>query len=192
MVIACGKKRDDAQPEIPYIFRSYPHIQRSDGKPPVRNAGEAKKSYYRLNAGQKLGDIKLDQWKGATKSKMATIDEIRTLTEQYLATKQTKTWLDEIAQILVDNRWKRARLDAGRWEETLFGTRWRCVVSGCQEGTELRRRKELEEHLRGQHPDQVAVLQGLIQKGKQESESRQAELKIDDLTPTSEVAMEFP
>jgi hypothetical protein len=151
-----------------------------------------KKSYYRLNAGRRLGDIKLDQWKGVTKSKTATIEEIRVLTEQYLATKEVQTWLDEIAQILVDNRRKRIRSDAGRWEETLFGTRWRCEVPGCQEGSKLRRRKELEEHLRAKHPDQVAKFQDLIQKGKQENESRQAELLMDSLTPTSEAATEFP
>jgi hypothetical protein len=41
MVIAYGKKLDDVQPEMAYIFRSYPHIQRSKGKPPIRNPGDA-------------------------------------------------------------------------------------------------------------------------------------------------------
>jgi hypothetical protein len=110
--------------------------------------------------------IKLDEWKVATESRMSTMDGIRVLTEQYLAEKAVQAWMDEIAHILVDNRRKRAKLETGKWEEALLGTRWRCEVSGCEDPGRLFKRQELEKHLRSYHADQEANFQNLILCGK--------------------------
>lgn len=122
------------------------------------------KSYYRFNAAGDLAHIKLDQWKVRS-----TTEEIRTLTQKYLATKRVQTWLDEVAQVLVENRRKRVKLDSWRWEEALLGTRWVCLVDGCEDCQKekvLRRRKEFEEHLRKEHPEKESSFPDLILRGK--------------------------
>jgi hypothetical protein len=136
-------------------------------------------SYFRFNADERLGKIKLDCWKAARGSKQSTAEEIRVITEDYLAKADVAAEIDRVAEILVANRRRRSRTD--KWEERLFGIRWRCMHEGCSEGQLLRRRDELREHLQVFHgfgpeedqtPEVRAEYDDLVRRGRCELHNR--------------------
>jgi predicted acylesterase/phospholipase RssA len=138
-----------------------------------------KDSYFRFNADERLGKIKLDCWKAAKGSKPSTADEIREVTEDYLNKPSVVEEIDVVAQILVANR--RMRSKADKWEERLFGIKWRCVHEGCSEGQQLRRQVELQEHLQTYHnfgpvaeqsPEMRAEYEDLVSRGRCELHNR--------------------
>ena len=114
-------------------------------------------SYFRFNADDRLGKIKLDCWKTVSEKRAkrfpsrckSTADEIRRITEEYLDKPEVVAELNRVAEILVRNRQMRSRTD--RWEERLLGLKWRCLVEGCPEGPLARRRVEFEDHLQNFH-----------------------------------------
>jgi hypothetical protein len=132
-----------------------------------------KDSYFRFNADERLGKIKLDCWKKARRSRASTVDEIQQITESYLDSEEVTEKINRVAEILVQNRRMRAMTD--RWEERLFGLKWRCLVENCPEGPLLRRRVEFEDHLQNYHDfgpmaDQIPEMRkeydDLIKRGK--------------------------
>ena len=136
-------------------------------------------SYFRFNADERLGKIKLDCWKAANGSKPSTAEEIRQVTEDYLDRPEVAEKIERVAQILVPNRRMRSRTD--KWEERLFGIKWRCRYEGCSESQQQRRRIELEEHLQTYHAfgpvaDQTQEVnkeyEGLVQRGRCELHAR--------------------
>jgi hypothetical protein len=108
-----------------------------------------KDAYFRFNADDRLGKIKLDCWKRAKQSRASTADEIQQITESYLDSEEITERINRVAEILVQNR--RMRALTSRWEERLFGLKWRCLVENCPEGPELRRRVDFEDHLQNYH-----------------------------------------
>ena len=141
--------------------------------------GKRKDCYFRFNADERLGKIKLDCWKAAKGSKLSTADEIRRITEEYLDRPCVVREIDTVAQILVTNRRMRSKTD--KWEERLFGIKWRCVHEGCSEGQQLRRQVELREHLQTYHdfgpeleqsPSMRAEYEGLVSRGRCELHDR--------------------
>jgi len=130
-------------------------------------------SYFRFNADNRLGKIKLDCWKKARRLRPSTADEIRQITENYLDQDHVTAKINRVAEILVQNR--RMRALTPRWEERLFGVKWRCLVENCPEGQELRRRVDFEDHLQNYHsyglvedqlPDTRMEYEDLIKRGK--------------------------
>jgi hypothetical protein len=135
-----------------------------------------KDSYFRFNADERLGKIKLDCWKKARRSRASTADEIQQITESYLDLPEIAEKINRVAEILVQNR--RMRATAGRWEERLFGLKWRCLVENCPEGPLLRRKIEFEDHLQNYHdfgpvadqtPKMRVEYDDLIKRGKYEA-----------------------
>lgn len=57
--------------------------------------------------------------------------------------------IDRVVEILVQNRRMRAMTD--RWEERLFGLKWRCTMENCPEGPLPRNRAGIEDHLQKFH-----------------------------------------
>jgi patatin-like phospholipase/acyl hydrolase len=135
-----------------------------------------KDSYFRFNADSRLGAIKLDSWKKAKGSRPSTVDEIQRITEEYLSIEKVATDIDRVAEILVQNRRMRSKTD--KWEERLYGLKWRCFVENCPEGQRARRKFELEEHLMFDHgygpvPEQSAEVRAkyeeLMRRGRYEA-----------------------
>ena len=135
--------------------------------------------YTRLNVLEGLGEIKLDDW--VTVGNKTTKEIIRKKTEDYIKNGEVlglkgqmakvSTVLDEIAQMLVDNR--RVRSKTSRWERVALGTRYRCTVSECHNGHWYRdTSKELEKHLANRHPQQIgrppdlAKIQEYVERGR--------------------------
>jgi hypothetical protein len=112
-------------------------------------------AYFRFNADDRLGKIKLDCWKRARGKRASTADEIQRITEEYLdapgkpGSPSVAEEIDRLAEILVTNRRMRAKTD--RWEERLFGLKWRCLCENCPEGPLARKRAEMEDHLQNYH-----------------------------------------
>lgn len=132
-----------------------------------------KDSYFRFNADERLGKIKLDCWKKAKGSRLSTADEIQRITEEYLNTGEVTEEIDHLAEILVQNRRMRANTDG--WDERLFGLKWRCMIENCPEGPSPRRRAELKNHLQEYHefpplsdqsPEIRSEYEDLIERGK--------------------------
>jgi hypothetical protein len=135
-----------------------------------------KDSYFRFNADDRLGKIKLDCWKKARRSRASTADEIQQITESYLDLVEVTEKINRVAEILVQNRRMRAMTD--RWEERLFGLKWRCLVENCPEGPLQRRKIEFEDHLQNDHnfgpvadqtPEMREEYDDLISRGKYEA-----------------------
>lgn len=132
-------------------------------------------SYFRFNADNRLGKIKLDCWKKARRSRPSTAEEIQQITESYLDLEHVTAKINRVAELLVQNR--RMRALAARWEERLSGLKWRCMVVNCPEGSELRRRTNIEDHLQNYHsfgpvedqtPETIREYEDLIRRGKYE------------------------
>lgn len=132
-----------------------------------------KDSYFRFNADERLGKIKLDCWKKAKGSRCSTADEIQRITDEYLEDPEVTVEIDRVAQLLVHNRRMRSKTDI--WEERLFGLQWRCLLENCPEGPQPRRRAGLEDHLQLYHdfgpvalqpPEKRKAYEDLIRRGK--------------------------
>jgi patatin-like phospholipase/acyl hydrolase len=135
-----------------------------------------KDSYFRFNADERLGKIKLDCWKKARRSRASTADEIQQITESYMDQEEVTEMINRVAEILVQNR--RMRATTERWAEQLFGIKWRCLIENCPEGCLLLPRSEFEDHLQNYHAfgpvaDQMPKMreeyEDLIERGKYEA-----------------------
>ena len=100
--------------------------------------------YFRLNVDNKhMGKIKLDQWKKECRGEPSTEHDIKKYTKDYLRKGDQQATLRDVAQILVDNRRKRAKTE--RWSDSL-GYRYRCNIGPC-ESQEVFKMKYFRQHL---------------------------------------------
>lgn len=84
--------------------------------------------------------------------KNKTLDEITRCTERYLADPEVQKWIDDCAQILVQSRRCRAKMDPQRWEKTCFGAWFQCNVEKCPRAEkEYDNREALRRHLLDKH-----------------------------------------
>lgn len=91
-----------------------------------------------------------------------TLDEITRCTERYLAKSEVQKNIDDCAQILVQSRRCRAKMDPQRWEKTCFGAWFQCNVEQCPRGEkEYDNREALRRHLRDKHQFTTSTAAGL-------------------------------
>lgn len=109
----------------------------------------AEKTRCLLPAPEPLEESAITAW---FQPKNMTLDSIRTKTNSYLDQAEVKTWLRDCAEILVQIRRNRAKLDPHRWEKACFGAWYQCRVEGCQRAEkEYERREALMSHLKDKH-----------------------------------------
>lgn len=86
--------------------------------------------------------------------KNKTLDSLRKYTSEYLRRPDVQALIEEIADILVEQRRARAFSDRDRWEKACFGAWYQCNVPGCHRGEkEYHDRHSLEKHLLHKHGD---------------------------------------
>ncbi|KAI4183577.1 MAG: hypothetical protein LQ346_006290 [Caloplaca aetnensis] len=131
-------------------------------------------TYYRWNVPNGLEDVRLDEWKpiGTGKDTLVQIDKA---TNGYLGSVDVQRQIRECATILVHARWQRAQ--TMRWEMYATGTRYRCVVPGCEyQSLRFQNRNELMDHLQTVHgkapPDaeNFQEIQTLLDQGRTNSD----------------------
>jgi hypothetical protein len=81
--------------------------------------------------------------------KQSTVDNIRTITEEYTARSEIRERINRIARVLVACR--RPRSTTEYWEEGVLGVKYRCLEVGCSERQRVKRREELEKYLKDLH-----------------------------------------
>ena len=140
----------------------------------VRLESENLFKYYRLDVGEGLQHVRINEWKTKSNGK-TTLQKIREATAKYLEEQGVRSQCYKCALHLVKIRVQRAR--TMRWESFATGTRYKCPKDGCPY-SELRfeDRNDLMDHLRMKHnyppPDAAHYreIETLLDKGRTNSE----------------------
>lgn len=142
---------------------------------------------YRFNVGDDLGTIPLDDWRPLNSGE-TTLNDIRELTEKYLASEETQKELDYCAKYLVLKR--RARAKTQRWESFATDIEYYCPFESCIDKdachyNSLDCRHLLRKHLKyshkeyfQSHPDKFEALLNAGRYGPRSKEAENAREKI--------------
>lgn len=121
--------------------------------------------YLRLDGGDILGSIKLDEWesnhrlavwttgKDATPG-IKTLEKIRGAVARYLVQDEVRTEIKKMAKILVQRRRLRTR-DKSAWDQYACASHYECSIDGCVK-ERIETLCEYMDHVRSQHRDEKA------------------------------------
>ena len=119
------------------------------------SAGDGTNWYHRFNVKEQLGAMRMDLWtQYDSPQHPGTQKRIEKLTAEYLRDPVHIKNLRHIAQKLAEV--KRRRMATKHWPMAASNERYRCLVSGCDNGQKVRNtRKELLQHIKKDHPEYV-------------------------------------
>lgn len=117
--------------------------------------------YLRLDGGEILGSIKLDEWesnrlavltgKDATPG-IKTVEKIRGAIARYLVQDEVRAELQKMAKTLVQRRRLRTR-DKSAWEQYACASHYECSINGCVK-ERIETLCEYLDHVKSEHRDQ--------------------------------------
>ena len=114
--------------------------------------------YYRFNVEDKLGKVKMDEWKeqrdNGNGGKCNTLEYIRRCTDTELKSPGVQAQLVALATQLVAQRRRRINDDPDMWERYATCVRYKCAEAECQADGKIccfNLRRELRDHLRSVH-----------------------------------------
>ena len=106
--------------------------------------------YFRLNVGEEIGNMALDDWRG--QHGQDTLDQLRGATQRYLGLPKTQKDIAKIAESLVHIRRARAHDEKSDfWETYCHGVYYRCDEDGCDKQTIHYARTDFSNHLKLVH-----------------------------------------
>ena len=115
----------------------------------VRSESENFFKYYRLDVGEGLQDVRLNEWMPKSSGKK-TLQSIREATARYLQKQEVISQFQECAADLNKRRIRRAQ--TMRWERFATGTQYKCPKEDCpKQCLRLPDRNDLIDHLRSRH-----------------------------------------
>ena len=139
----------------------------------VRSESE-KFKYYRLDVGEGLQDVRLNEWMPKSSGK-TTLQRIREATASYLQKQEIRSQFQECTADLVKRRIQRVK--TMRWERFATGTQYKCPKEDCpQQYLRFPDRNDLMDHLRSRHnyppPDTAHYreIETLLDRGRTNSE----------------------
>lgn len=119
--------------------------------------------YYRFDGGERLGKVKLDEWKRNRFTRITgknadagyvTLNNMDVAIAVYLRDEEVQNALTECARLLVERRRLRAR-DASRWDRYASGSYYECSYQRCQEGR-INTAQLFKEHVKKKHQSALA------------------------------------
>lgn len=110
----------------------------------------ANSKYWRLNVGDDIGNVVLDDWRGS--HGRDTLDQLEGATTRYLKNPETRESIKEVAKTLVSIRRARANDESSDlWERFCYGAYYRCDANGCDKKTMHYARTDFINHLKLAH-----------------------------------------
>lgn len=155
---------NDQEHKIYHRFNvPYSQSPRAPNQKRPETLNESKAAFQRPASGPpRLGDIKLDEWRGLT-----TLDSIRGATVSYLSQTHVQEELRDVAEVLVSRRRLRSK-HPEHWDIYSTGIQYRCQHRGCHQlkSHKLRHSKRsLVRHLRTKHLLSEDKIEGYFKTG---------------------------
>ncbi|KAL8957751.1 MAG: hypothetical protein Q9193_005056 [Seirophora villosa] len=116
--------------------------------------------YYRFDGGERLGEVKLDEWepkvhhltrfiRANTEPGFATLDKMNVATTEYLHRQDVQHDLDECAKLLVKRRRLRARDDSA-WDRFASASYYVCSDEKCPK-FRINTKQDYKSHVKKEH-----------------------------------------